>query len=208
MAIASPVTPPAALKLAQIEIHRNSVVGESRSPFTGEEQVYVHQGEWWEFDATVRLMKRADADDVNAFLSSLNGKEHYFLFGDPTHASARGSWGGTIQVNGAHAAGVKTVSLKGLTATTGTIKACDMLQFGSGSATRLHEIVVNGTADGSGVVSAEIWPRTRAALADNATVTIVSPKGLWRLASNRRSHVVRRGLIYEVRFAAVEALNP
>lgn len=207
MALTYPLSIPSDLKASEIEFIARSVVGQSSSPFTGEEQVYVHQGEWWEMNVVIQPQKIANAAAVIAFLLSLNGRQGTFLMGDPSFTSPRGTWAGSPKVLGAHSAGVKTIAMDGFTASA-TVKAGDWFQIGTGSSSRLHQVVQDGTADGSGLLNIEIWPRTRAALADDATFTTSSPKGVWRLASNSRSWSVGRAKIYGIRFAAVEALNP
>lgn len=203
MSISSPVTPPAALKMARMTIHANSVVGESRSPFTMEEQEYVHPGEWWEADVQVPSLDREDAYAVRAFLLSLNGKEHYFSLGPGGESAPLGSWSGSPVVNGAHAAGVKVLSVSGLnTGATGV--AGDWIQIGN----NLHQLVVGFTVGSPQIATLEIWPRTRAALVGSEAITVNSAKGIWRLASNRRSWDVGPGPIYDIRFSCVEALNP
>ncbi len=205
MTISFPLSAPNA-DIAAMEIHANSTVGESRSPFTMEEQVYVHQGEWWEADVVLPPMKRADAAAWIAQLLALNGKQGTLLLGDPLGTSPRGTWAGAHKVKGSHAAGVKSIAMDGFTAAA-TVKAGDWIQTGTGSTTHLHQVVQDGTADGAGELTLEIWPRTRVALADNDTFTTSSAKGIWRLASNRRSWSLQQAQIYGIRFALVEALN-
>ena len=204
MALSFPLTPPATGR-RRASFRAQSTVGVSRSPFTGEQQVYVHQGEWWEADFEIALAKRAAAEPWVAFLTALNGMEGTFLIGDPSNSSPLGSWAGSPKVLGAHAAGVKSIAMDGFTAAA-TVKGGDWFQTGSGSSTRLHKVVQDATADGSGLATLEVWPRTRAALADDATFTTSSAKGVWRLASNSREWVVDLGGIYAVRFSCIEAL--
>ncbi len=205
MAISFPLSAPNA-DIAEIDIHANSMVGESRSPFTMEEQVFVHQGEWWEADIVLPPMKRADAAEWIGTIVSLNGKQGTLLLGDPLGTSPRGTWAGSPKVVGPLAAGLKSIPMDGFTAGA-TVKRGDWLHTGTGFTTHLHQIVKDGTADGSGLLTLEIWPRTRVALADNDTFTTSSAKGIWRLASNRRSWSLRQAQIYGIRFALVEALS-
>lgn len=206
MALSYPLSLPTARVPVQIAIRAVSRVGESRSPFTGESQVYAHSGEWLEAEVRMAPMQRAEAEDWVAVLLGLNGVQGTFLMaGDPINTSPRGTWAGSPKVFGAHAAGVKSIAMDGFTAGA-TVKNGDWFQIGSGSTSRLHKIVQNGTADGSGLLTLEIWPRTRAALADNDTFTTTSPKGLWRLASNERGWDIGRAQMYGISFACREAL--
>ena len=50
MAISYPISLPAAFVAARTVIRQNNTVGESVSPFSAEQQLYVHQGQYWEAD--------------------------------------------------------------------------------------------------------------------------------------------------------------
>jgi hypothetical protein len=124
---------------------------------------------------------------------------------DPLNTTPRGTWAGSPKVVGPLAVGVKSIPMDGFSASA-TVKAGDWFQYSSGSGTNLHKIVQDGTADGSGLLTMEIWPRARIALADNATFTTASPVGLWRLASNMRGYELGKGGIYSIGFSCVEVL--
>lgn len=189
---------------AEITFRAQTVAGVSESPFTFEQQVYVHQGERWLASVLLQPMKRADAEQWVAWLLALNGKEGTFLMGDPVNTSPLGTWV-TPLVNGTHAARVKTVAMKSMAAGA-TGKAGDWLQLGTGANSHLHKVVQDFTADGGGLASVEIWPATRAALSNNDAVDITGARGLWRLASNEREWSIRRAQIYGIAFDCVEAL--
>lgn len=205
MAISYPLSLPATDWPAEIEFGAESVVGINVSPFTKEQQVYAHQGECWMATVTLQPMKRATAEQWVAFLLALNGVEGTFLMGDPVNTSPQGTWLGAPKVLGAHAVGVKSIAMDGFTAGA-TVKGGDWFQTGTSGNAHLHKVVQDGTADGSGLLTLEIWPRLRAALSDNDTFDTSSPVGLWRLASNKRGWTIRRAQIYGIQFDAMEAL--
>jgi hypothetical protein len=187
-----------------MRIDMESVVGVQPAPLTLEQTVYVWQGDVWHGMLEWGEMNRSDAAAVIAFIAALNGAEGTFLAGDPLAATPLGTWGGTPLLNGAHAAGIKTLTVDGFTAAA-TGKAGDYIQFGSGSTTRLHMVVQDFTADGSGQATLEIWPRLRAALADNAPIVKSSTQGLWRLASNVRGYEISDVRISGISVPIVEA---
>src|SRR5690349_18590665 len=206
MAISYPLSLPAAWKIRRATMRADSVVGFTESPFSKTQQVYAHQGECWAMDVQLTPMVRNNAQDCIALLLALNGMEGTVLMPPPGNSlGVRGTWAGSPKVFGAHAAGVKTIAMDGFTAAA-TVKAGDWFQTGSGSTTHLHKIVQDGTADGSGLLNIEIWPRTRAALADDATFTIVSPVGQWRLANNQREWDLDIAQIYGITARFIEAL--
>lgn len=206
MAITYPLTIPSD-RFASIRIIANDVVGISASPFTLEQQVQRHPGQAWSAD--IKLPPIRDRDVVEqwaAFLLSLNGREGTFLMGDPTRRTPRGAAGGTPLVKGAGQTG-QTLAIDGCPlSTTDWLRAGDYIQLSSGSTARLHRLLTDADTNGSGEVTLDIWPGLRSSPGDNAAVTISSPQGLWRLASNERSWDVGAGMVFGFSFSAVEAL--
>lgn len=205
MAITYPLSIPSVVSQRNIVIRANSTVGVSSSPFTADQQIYVHQGEYFEADVQLAPMKNADAEEWIGFLLALNGREGTFLMGDPGFA-LRGVGTGTPLVNGGSQTG-KTLNTKGWTSSvTGILKAGDWIQLGSGSSTHLHKMVQAADSDASGNATLEIWPRLRTSPANNDALVISSAKGLWRLKSNTREWSVEAARIYGISFQAQEAL--
>jgi hypothetical protein len=113
--------------------------------------------------------------------------------------------GAGVLVRGASQTG-ETLAVDGLRPNqTGILKAGDWLQLGSGSSTRLHKILQDADTNVDGKATLDIFPKLRSSPADNAAVTLSSPKGLWRLASNTREWSIATAQIYGIRFSAVEA---
>ncbi len=205
--LSSPLTVPSQFKVAQASLSAMSVSGLNVSPFTGEEQIYVHQGEWWEWVLTCPPLSRANAEEVVAWLIACNGREHSFLLSPPGYGSgARGSLSGTPLVNGASQTG-KVLATDGWTASASNVlKAGDWIQLGSGTTARLHKVVQAASADGAGQANLEIWPRLRESPADNDAVTVASPQGLFRLAEARRDYTIEQALIYGITVSVREAI--
>lgn len=206
MAITYPVSFPSSIGLANINIRARNVVGISSSPFTGQQQVYKHQGQWWEMEVSMPAMKRDDAEQVAAFLLKMNGKYGTFLLGDKANTVPRGVGTGTPLVYGASQTGDQLITDGWTPSTTGILKAGDWIQLGSGSTTRLHKVLDDVTSDASGIATLNIFPNLRQSPADNAQVSISSPKGQWRLASNDTEFSIDEASIYGITFACVEAL--
>lgn len=208
MALTFPLAFPSHFEVKSVKIRASSVVGVSVSPFTKEQQVYVHQGECWSADVVVPpLVTRALAARWVAFLVSLNGMEGTFLMGDPLGQWPRGVGTGTpTQVSGAGQTG-KTLVTDGWTAgVTGILKQMDWIQLGSGVNAHLHMVVADANSNGSGVATFEIWPRLRGSPADNAAVTVINPMGAWRLSSNDREWSVDAAQVFGLSFSCQEAL--
>lgn len=206
MAITYPVSFPSSIGLANINIRARNVVGISSSPFTGQQQVYKHQGQWWEAEVSLPPMKRADAEQAVAFLLKMNGVYGTFLLGDKANTAPRGLGTGTPLVNGASQTGDELITDGWTTSTTGILKAGDWIQLGSGSSTRLHKVLDDVDSDGSGNATINIFPNLRSSPADNAVITVSNTQGLWRLAGNETEYSIDNMSIYGMTFACVEAL--
>lgn len=205
MAITYPVTFPD-VGIRAMNIRARTVVGISSSPFTGQQQVYKHQGEWWEAEVTLPPMKRATAEQVAAFLIKMKGQYGTFLLGDPANTSPRGVGTGTPLVNGAGQTGSSLVTDGWTADTTGILKAGDWIQLGSGATTTLHKVLDDVNSDGSGNATLEIFPSLRSSPSDNAAITVTTPKGIWRLASNQIEYSIDEASVYGITFACVEAI--
>jgi len=205
MSISYPVSFPN-LGIKSMTIRARSVVGISSSPFTFQQQVYQHAGQMWEAEITMPPMKREDAEQLIAFMLKLNGTYGTFTLGDPLNTSPRGIGTGTPLVNGGSQTGNSLVT-DGWTANqTGILKAGDWIQLGSGSTSRLYKILSDANSNGSGQATFDIWPNLRSSPADNATITVSSPKGLWRLSSNDMPYTIDEASFYGITLACMEAL--
>jgi hypothetical protein len=201
--LALPSSPPG---FRTFDMLGRSVVGMARSPFTGSQQLYEFPGEWWELQASLPPMTRANAERWIAFLLSLRGRSGTFLAGDPLGKTPQGVATGTPLVNGANQTG-KSLTLKGFTISiTGILKAGDYIQIGTGLTQRLYKCLKDVNSDGGGNAVLDIWPRLRESPADNAAVTTASTAGLFRLGTNDSAHwTVDVAQKYGLGLTAVEA---
>jgi hypothetical protein len=194
MAIPYPLALPSTAAVRRIRPRARNAAAVSESPLTFASQVHRWPGQAWQFDVTLRRMARSEAEDWVAFMLSLNGRAGTFLLGDPSSRAPRGS-ATTAQITGAAGSSSVTVSM------TGTLMRGDYLQIGSGSDATLHKVLVERS--GSGTL--EIWPALRKARSA-AVVTLMSPVGLFRLASNEVTWDIDQFRNYDVTFGATEAL--
>lgn len=205
MAISFPVTFPD-LGIRSMTIRAKSVVGFSASPFTGKQQVFQHQGQWWEAEVSMPPMKREDAESLISFLLKMNGRYGTFLLGDPLAADPMGVATGTPLVNGANQTGNELITDGWSTSVTNILKAGDWIQLGSGSASRLYKVIESVNSDSGGNATLTIWPNLRSSPSDNASITVTSAKGQWRLSSNDMPYTIDEASTYGITFACVEAL--
>lgn len=206
MPISYPLALPTTTGVAKIRLIANDIVGISQSPFTAAQQVYRYTGQFWEADITLPPMTRAEAEYWISFLLKLNGPYGTFLLGDPVGGTARGVATGTPVVNGGSQTGNELVTDGWTTSTTGILKAGDYIQLGSGATARLYKVLDDVNSDGSGNATLTLWPDLRSAPADNATITVSSPKSVFRLATASAQWDVNEASIYGLTFGAREAL--
>lgn len=203
MAITYPLSLPLA-NFKRFNLRASVAVGQTRSPFTGQTQVYGFQNELWIADAAFPVMQRADAEAWGCFLLKLRGPYGTFAMGDPAAKTARGFVSGIPKVNGAATQFGTTLATKGWTPSiTNILRAGDFIQI----STALYKNLSDANSDGSGNVTLDIFPILRESYADNTTIITSEAKGLWRLVqSDYPIYGISEDKLYEVAFTAVEAI--
>ena len=201
-----PLTFPA-VKVQTSSFRLVRAVASQISPFTGQEQVYRNQGEWWEGEINFIPSSRVNARLVQAFLAEMRGKFGTFLYGDPDAiALGRMGVGGTVTVNGAGQTG-NTLVVDGMTISTNNIlMAGDYFQLGTGLSSRLYMATQPLNSNGSGQGTITFEPALRASPADNAAVTVTAPRGLFRLSENAAQWDADQSNVYNISLAFREAL--
>ena len=195
MALSYPLNTPTSIGIESIELRAVNAVAVSQSPFTYKQQVISHGGQKWEASVTIPSVHRDKAAEWKALLVGLKGQVGTFLLGDPDYATPQGTVSSCTLTGDA---GDETVSV----VMTGTLKAGDYIQLGSGSSAKLHQVLLDQDGDGS----LEIWPALRSNYS-GATVVFNNPKGVFRLSNNVTSWSINNASIYGISFEAVEALT-
>lgn len=208
MSINYPLSLPQTNAIRSIELRTINAVAYGRSPFTFSGQVHAYAGQMWQADVTLKPMRRSDAEEWISWLVSLKGQFGTFYLGDPLACTPRGSArdADTITVDGATTSG-NTIDIQSApVSTTNYLKAGDYMQIGTGTSRQLFKVLQNVSTDSSGTATVDVWPNVRTSIADNASVTVQSTQGLFRLASNETSWSVNEASIYGLTFGAMEAL--
>lgn len=196
MAIAYPLSLPATFKAAKLEFSGIDIVGGDPSPFTANAQKYDWMAASWAGRITLSADSRTAAEILRAWVMSLNGTSGSFLCGDPSRPNPRGVATGVPLVDGAGQVG-RTLATKGWTnGVAGILKAFDLIQLGAGASAHLHMNLTDADASGAGKTTLDLWPILREAPADGDAITVISPKGVWRRASNRFDWNVGGGAVY------------
>jgi len=195
MAITYPLNIPTTIGIESIELRAINAVATSQSPFTYKQQIISHQGQRWEASVSIPSTRRDLAADWKAFLTALKGQTGTFLLGDPDYATPRGDVSSCTLTGDA---GDESVSVT----MTGTLRAGDYIQLGTGPSTRLHQVLQEQTGDGT----LEIWPKLRSDYTDE-TVIFNNPKGLFRLRGNSNSWQINSSSFYSISFECVEVIT-
>ena len=209
MAITYPLSMPTNHNVATISLSAQNAVGITMSPYNNKLTVYKHQGQRWQADISLPLMKRADAEEWITFFMKQYGGYGTFLLGDPNAATPRGSAAsaaGTPVVNGASQTG-NELAIDGLPASaTGYLLAGDYIQLGSGSTAQLYKVLDDVNSNASGEATLTIWPDLRSSPADDATVAVTDAKGVFRLSTPTHDWNIDTAGFYSLSFVAIEAL--
>jgi len=194
MALSYPLATPTSIGIESIELRAVNAVATSQSPFTYKQQIISHGGQKWEASVSIPSVHRDKAAQWKALLVGLKGPVGTFLLGDPDYATPQGTVSSCTLTG---SAGDETVTV----VMTGTLLAGDYIQLGSGSAAKLHQVLLDQDGDGT----LEIWPALRSDYTSE-TVIFNAPKGVFRLATNISSWSINNASTYGISFEAVEAL--
>ena len=194
MALSYPLATPTTIGIESIELRAVNAVAVSQSPFTYKQQVISHGGQKWEASVNIPSVHRDKAAEWKAMLVGLKGQAGTFLLGDPDYVTPQGTVSSCVLTGTAGEDSADVVM-------TGTLKAGDYIQLGSGSSAKLHQVLLDQSGDGT----IQIWPSLRSTYS-SATVVCNSPKGVFRLATNMTSWSINNASIYGISFEAVEAV--
>ena len=189
MAISYPLTPPSPFNLSQLSFTGVSATSRSTSPFTLQTQQYNWPGQAWLGSVDCPPMKRADAEQIVAFL--LAAQRGTFYFQDYANPTNRGGVTGTLTVASATANGTTL----GISGATGSFAVGDWLQI----STSLYKVVQSNSSS-----SVDVFPALRKSYAGGTAITYTNAKGVFRLASPSTEWSIGEASIYGVGFAIVE----
>ena len=195
MAITYPLNTPTTIGIESISLRSVNAVTTSQSPFTYKQQVVDFGGQRWEASVSIPSVHRDKAAEWATMLVALRGPVGTFLLGDPDYATNRGNASSCVVTGSAGDATVSVVM-------TGTLKAGDYIQLGTGSSSRLHKVLLDQTGNGN----LEIWPALRSNYS-SVSATLTNTKGLFRLKQNTSEWSINNASVYGISFEAVEVIT-
>jgi hypothetical protein len=176
------------------------------SPFDGTMQTLEMPGARWEFTVSWQVLSVDDRRELAAFLARLRGRAGRFTYG-PIWSPRRATGGGTPVINGAGQSG-EVLSTSGWTASAQAMRAGDWLSYADTlGRQRLHQVVADATANGSGIAALTISPPIRRAGANGAAVQITAPIGTFMLPQDEAPAInIRPPSLGQVTITMREAL--
>jgi hypothetical protein len=195
MAITYPLTPPSPFNLSRLSFTGVSATSRNTSPFTLQTQQYNWPGQAWLGSVDCPPMKRADAEQIVAFL--LKAQRGTFYFQDYANPLNRGGVTGNLAVASATANGTTL----GISGASGQFAVGDWLQI----STSLYKVVESTSSS-----SVDVFPALRKSYAGGTTIKYGRPdnaeraQGVFRLASPSTEWAIGEASIYGVGFAIVE----
>ena len=196
MTISYPLTMPTTPAFQTQNWSLQRAVGVSESPFTGVQQTVEFDYAKWKAVVQLPPQRRDTAQSWIAFLTKLHGRRGTFFLGDADQKTPRGSVSGTITIGTSASIGDTIITLS----SNAGFKAGDMIQVGTGSASRLYMIVADQEN-----ANVQIEPKIKTAASAGTTVTYTNPVGIFRLDSNIVNWDTNQISIYGISFACSEA---
>lgn len=171
------------------------------SPLTGAMQRLELPGAAWVIEARFGQLKRAEADELEAFIGQLRGGVHLFTWYHRGRATPRGVGTGTPLVDGASQTGTSLLTDGWTADTAGVLLPGDFFSVNS----ELKRVVstVNSATGGAATVTFE--PPLRAAPADNAAITVTNPTATFAINSADEGNPTQRGPLSALSLRAREA---
>jgi hypothetical protein len=195
MAITYPLTPPSPFNLSRLSFTGVSATSRNTSPFTLQTQQYNWPGQAWLGSVDCPPMKRADAEEIVAFL--LKAQRGTFFFQDYANPLNRGGVTGNLAVASATANGTTL----GISGASGQFAVGDWLQI----STSLYKVVESTSSS-----SVDVFPALRKSYAGGTSIiygrtgNAARAQGVFRLASPSTEWAIGEASIYGVGFAIIE----
>lgn len=186
----------------ELNLGIQSVVGITRSPFTGSQQAIKWPGSWWEAQVALPWMTRAQAEEWIAFILNCDGPFRKFKLGDPTGKIPRGAGAGSApQVDGAGQGG-SIISTKNWPINlVNALVAGDYLEIED----HLYKVTYPEDTDGAGKATFDIRPPLRTNPADGQPIIISNCKGIFRMKNNQNPWRIDAAKNFLIQFECYEA---
>lgn len=201
--ITFPLTPPAAFCAQAVTLRSTNTAGNTNAPFSGVEQVQEWNGGRWEMEIAFPPCAPKIGEQIVGFIEQLRGRFGTFRYGPPDKAFPTGAArtnAGNPTVFGAQQSGLTLqIATTGLGA--GNVKnylrAGDFLELPYSNSWGLYRV----TRDADLIANRatlNIWPRLRGVPNISDPVTVINPRGMFRLSIDNPRHEVDESGIYRI----------
>ena len=172
------------------------------SVFTGQTQAQGSTGaDLGGMMVTYPPLTATQAAPIQAFLMQMRGMARAVQFTPPEITGNAGTPHGTPVVNGAQVAASTTLATTGWTPSTNKLLLpYDLIQIGY----RLYRVLDVVNSDSSGHATFEIFPSLREDVTNAEAIITINPKGLYRLAANKRNWMTDYTKLTHISFPLVE----
>lgn len=177
---------PAALRYSDIQITPMNKVAQTASIYSNYQDRVDYGGEWWEMSIVLTFSEWDEGADVFAWANNLRLVDGIGRVEIPDTAPRRGTTTADSLTTTASASGTqREVQVGGL----GAGKTLLRGSFIECPGNRLHTLLEDVTADGSGGATLTLFPRVRQVINAGSTLILggaARPRGLWRLKAPPR----------------------
>jgi len=175
----SAIALPSAFRPASCQLRMYTNQRVFASPFGGSEQSTDMLQERWLMDIELPESTPAQGAQIEAYLAAMRGQVNNSELYHFARSAPLGTARGTMLLSSAVSQGASSIAIDGISPSTGTLLAGDLLGVGG----QLLQVAADVTASG-GAATVSLVNRVRAALADNAAVQWSAPTAPFRLLSH------------------------
>lgn len=201
MTILYPIDPPASFCALGVTMRALNTAGGTNAPWTGYEQVQEWNGGRWEMEIEFPPLAPRVGEEIVGFIESLRGRYGSFRLGPANKARPRGA--ANINAGNPTVAGAAQSGLTLGLATTGLgnvknyLRAGDFLELPYSNSYGLYRVTRDADLIGNRAML-NIWPRLRGVPNHADPITVINPRGMFRLAVDDPQHTVDESGIYYI----------
>lgn len=199
------IEPPASFRIATFSVGMLDGLSQNRGTYSGAERRLETGGEIWIAGLDLIHMTPEQSLPVQALCHRLMRADAALVLGAPSGAVQLGTTRvGLLTLNGPAGAGATDVDVSGLGAGK-TLLAGSYINFGT---RRLHQVIEDATANGSGDATLTILPRLRQNYSNGSSLKInpANIKSIWRLNASPQFTIAPH-LFQPVRLELYEAVE-
>tara|TARA_Y100001938_G_scaffold145764_1_gene223229 strand:- start:701 stop:1198 length:498 start_codon:yes stop_codon:yes gene_type:complete len=162
----------------------------------------------WKAVISLPPMSREQSADYQTFFMQLHGRRGTFLMGDPDAKTPRGNATQTnLTITSSASIGAYDIAVSGLTnSQSNALVKGDYVQLGTGASAKLHMVIANVNASGSGTATIQLEPTLKTAITGSTSCIIRNTVGVWRMDLNELRWNSNESSTYGFSFSCQEAL--